>query len=83
MKTTIGGAIQRSNEPERPRKKVKIPNANASPGRRGKRVLIAYVDLEVHAAFKVIAEDQDCTMEDLVKEGINYILQRHGRKPIA
>jgi hypothetical protein len=79
----IGDAIKRSNEPERPKRKMKIPNANANPGRRGKRVVLAYVDLDVHASIKEIAEDQECTMEDLVKEGLNYILQRHGRKPIA
>jgi len=83
MKATIGGAVQRSNEPERPKKKQKIPNANANPGRRGKRVLLAYVDLDVHAMIKNIAEEEDTTMEKLMKEGINYILQQHGRKPIA
>ena len=36
-----------------------------------------------HAELKAVAEDQEKRLENLLKVGINLVLQRHGRKPIA
>jgi hypothetical protein len=36
-----------------------------------------------HADLKSIAENEDKLLQDLLKEGINLVLQRYGRKPIA
>lgn len=82
VKPTLSGALQKAKEPER-RKKEKIYNANATPARRGKRGLTLYLDPVAHAELKAVAEDQDKRLEDLLKEGVNLILQRYGKKPIA
>ena len=82
-KPSLGSAFQRTKEPEKPAKKEKIYNAAATPARRGKRGLTIYLDPVAHAALKEIAEDEDKLLQDLLKEGVNLVLQRHGKKPIA
>jgi hypothetical protein len=57
--------------------------SRATPGRRGKRGLTIYLDLVAHASLKAIAEDKDKQLKDLLEEGVNLVLQRYGRKPIA
>ena len=81
-KPTLSGALQKTKEPER-RKPEKIYNPAATPGRRGKRGLTIYLDPVAHAALKRIAEMEDKQLQDLLKEGVNLVLQRYGEKPIA
>lgn len=71
-----------ANEPE-PAKPEKVYNATATPGRRGKRGLLVYADPAAHRELKAIAEAKDMQMQDLLREGINLVLQRYGKKPIA
>ena len=82
VKPTLSGALQKAKEPER-RKREKVYNANATPARRGKRGLTLYLDPVAHAELKAVAEDEDVKLEDLLKEGVNVVLQRRGKKPIA
>jgi hypothetical protein len=81
-KPTLSGALRKVKEPER-RKRDKIYNEKATPARRGKRGLTLYLDPVAHAALKDIAEDEDKLLQDLLKEGVNLVLQRYGKKPIA
>ena len=81
-KPSLSTALQKTKEPERP-KKEKIYNAAATPGRRGKRGLTIYLDPVAHADLKAIAEDEDKQLKDLLEEGVNLVLQRYGKKPIA
>jgi len=37
----------------------------------------------IHAELKSIAEAKEMSLEDLLAEGINLVLQHHGKKPIA
>ncbi len=64
-------------------KPAKVYNAKATPGRRGKRGLTVYLDPMVHADLKDIAELEDKQLQTLLLEGINLVLQQHGKKPIA
>lgn len=82
QKPSMSAALKRTKEPEKPRKE-KVYNANATPGRRGKRGLTIYLDPVAHAALKDIAEDEDKQLKDLLEEGVNLVLQRYGKKPIA
>lgn len=83
MKPNLGGALQRTKESEKARKPQKLYNAAATPGRRGKRGLTIYLDPVAHADLKEIAESEDKLLQDLLKEGVNLVLQRYGKKPIA
>ena len=82
QKPTLSGALQKTKEPER-RKPEKVYNAAATPARRGKRGLTIYLDPVAHADLKSIAESEDKLLQDLLKEGVNLVLQRYGKKPIA
>ena len=81
-KPTLSNALLKAKEPER-RKPEKVFNASATPGRRGKRGLTLYLDPVAHAALKEISENEDKLLQDLLKEGVNLVLQRYGKKPIA
>ena len=81
-KPTLSSALQKAKEPER-RKREKIYNAKATPCRQGLRGLTIYLDPVAHADLKAIAEEEDMLLKDLLKEGVNLILQRYGKKPIA
>ena len=37
----------------------------------------------MNASLKAIAEDKDKQLKNLLEEGVNLVLQRYGRKPIA
>jgi Antitoxin-like ribbon-helix-helix len=61
----------------------KIYNANATPARRGKRGLTIDLEPMVHAELESIAEDEDKLLQDLLLEGVNFVLQHYKRSPIA
>ena len=82
-KPTLGSAFQRTKEPEKPLKKEKLYNPKSTPARQGKRGLTLYLDPVAHAALKRISENEDKQLQELLKEGVNLILQRYGEKPIA
>ena len=82
LKPSLSGALLKTKEPEKKRKE-KIYNAKATPARQGKRGLTIYLDPVAHAALKDIAEDEDKQLKDLLEEGVNLVLQRYGKKPIA
>jgi hypothetical protein len=42
-----------------------------------------YLDPAAHADLKDIAETEDKQIQQLLLEGINRVLQRYGKKPIA
>ena len=79
----MSSALARTKEPEKPKKKEKIYNEKATPGRRGKRGLTIYLDPVAHGELKAIAEDEDKQLKDLLEEGVNLVLHKYGKKPIV
>jgi hypothetical protein len=88
MKPSLGAAVQRAKEPVKP-KREKLYNAKSTPCRQGKRGLTVYLDPVAHASLKEIAEDKsaiedrDVPIKELLLEGVNLVLQRYGKKPVA
>lgn len=68
---------------EPPMPKEKLFNATGTPKRRGKRGYTIYIDPIPHGELKEIARLEDTTLEKLTFEGLNYVLQKRGRKPIT
>jgi hypothetical protein len=68
---------------EPPAPKEKVYNATGTPKRRGKRGYTIYIDPVPHGELKEIARIEDTTLEKLTFEGLNYVLQKRGRKAIA
>ena len=75
-------AMGRLAAPSKPRKE-KIPNELATRKRRGKRGLTVYIDPVAHADLDEIKREEDSTFENLIIEGLNYVLQKRGKPVIA
>lgn len=80
--TSLAEAAARMRE-EPPAPKEKIFNATGTPKRRGKRGYTIYIDPVPHAELKEIARLEDTTLEKLTFEGLNYVLEKRGRKAIT
>ncbi|MBQ0820716.1 hypothetical protein KBI52_10915 [Microvirga sp. HBU67558] len=58
------------------------------PGRRksqpdGRKGILVRARPEAWKALKLVALDQDKTLQDVMIEAINDVLQKHGKPPIA
>lgn len=63
---------------------AKLRNANSTtPGRHGKAGMTQYFDADTHRMLREIALEQDKKIADLLREGVNLMLQHYGRRPIA
>jgi len=82
-KAPLMGRAIALTQPEVQPKKEKIPNENYGPARRGKRGYTMYLNTISHQDLKDIAKDEDVTLQKLHIEGLNYVLQKRGRSPIA
>ena len=90
MRPSMANAAEKTEETENPRRE-KVYNPKSTPARQGKRGLTVYIDPVAHGLLKEIAEektvrdgrDDDVTLKELLLEGINLILQRYGKKPVA
>lgn len=82
-KTNPLAAALAQTRPEEKPPEDEIPNAQATPKRRGKRGHTVYVDPAAHEAIKRVAKKRKVTLEDLWIEGMNYVLANHDEKSIA
>lgn len=81
MTSMADAAAKMREEPQKPQEK--IPNAYATRKRRGKRGYTIYMDPVPHKELKEIAVAEDTTLEKLTFEGLNYVLEKRGRKAIT
>jgi hypothetical protein len=79
----LAAAFAHTRPEDKPEEDEAVPNAMATPKRRGKRGHTVYVDPAAHEAIKRIAKSRKVTLEDLWIEGMNYVLVNHGEKGIA
>jgi PHP family Zn ribbon phosphoesterase len=62
----------------------KVHNANSTtPSRVGKRGTTIYFDVATHRALKELSLEHDKSITALLNEGVNLMLGKYGRKPIA
>ena len=54
-----------------------------SPKREGKKVVMTFVDKDVHKQLKLLSIEKEMNMEDLFTESLLLYLEMHNRKPIA
>lgn len=64
-------------------KPEKIHNATARPVRRGRVGVTFFLDVETHREVKRMAFDNDTSIDALIREGVNLMLQSYGKKPTA
>jgi antitoxin-like ribbon-helix-helix protein len=53
------------------------------PSRAGKQLIGGYFDPAVAKMLKHIALDEDTTLQELIREGINHVLAARGKPQIA
>lgn len=58
-------------------------STNLPPSRRGKKALTGYFDPEVIKQLKLLAAEEDKTMQSLMSEALNELFKKYGRPHIA
>jgi hypothetical protein len=59
------------------------PAARTTPARAGKRLVAGHFDPKVATARRLIAAEEDTTIQALLEEAIDLLLVKKGRAPMA
>jgi hypothetical protein len=59
------------------------PQKFSRPSREGKKLIAAHVDPKVARQLKLIAVEDDTTVQALLEEALNLLFVKKGRAPIA
>ena len=54
-----------------------------APSRHGKKNISGYFAPEVHRQLRIIAAEEDKTLQEVLADALNALFQRKGRPPIA
>ena len=54
-----------------------------SPSRVGKKPVTVYYGKEAHLQLKILAAEQDTTIQGLHEDALNALFVKHGKPPIA
>ena len=88
-KTDLKDALQQSGgklPPTEPEAKEKAPTPvgrQQSPSRVGKKPVTVYYGKEAHLQLKILAAEQDTTIQELHEDALNALFVKHGKPPIA
>lgn len=77
------GAQVPSSEPETQKEPLTPANRQQSPSRVGKKSVTVYYGKEAHLQLKILAAEQDTTIQALHKDALNALFVKHGKPPIA
>lgn len=58
-------------------------NTEAPASRQGKKIISGHFDPAVSRQLKQIALDKGTTVQNLLRESLNDLFEKHGQKPIA
>ena len=88
-KTDLKDALQQSGgkvpptEPEVKEKAFSPVGRQQSPSRVGKKPVTVYYGKEAHLQLKILAAEQDTTIQELHVDALNALFVKHGKPPIA
>ena len=88
-KTDLKDALQQSGgklpspEPEVKEKGTAPVGRQQSPSRVGKKPVTVYYRKEAHLQLKILAAEQDTTIQELHQDALNALFVKHGKPPIA
>lgn len=63
--------------------KVPVPSVNPAPSRIGKKALIGYFDPGVSKQLKQMALNNDSSVQELLREALNDLFEKHKKPAIA
>jgi hypothetical protein len=58
-------------------------NEKLPPSRRGKRAVTLWLEPAVHRQIKIITAETERSRDDLFKDAINWLFEKHGKPQIA
>ena len=88
-KTDLRDALQQSggklplSEPEVKEKGTDPVGRQQSPSRVGKKPVTVYYGKEAHLQLKILAAENDTTIQELHEDALNALFVKHGKPPIA
>ena len=59
------------------------PHAHRAPSRRGRKAVTIYLDTAAHRQLRMLALEQDSSVQHLAVEAFNDLFQKHGKPRIA
>ena len=59
------------------------PDAHRAPSRRGRKAVTIYLDTAAHRQLRMLALEQDSSVQHLAVEAFNDLFQKHGKPRIA
>ena len=68
---------------ESARIQVDKPKRQRTPARQGKKAISGFFEPEVARQLKVMAAEQDKTVQALLGEGLNLLFEKYGKDAIA
>lgn len=88
-KTDLKDALQQSGgklptaEPEVQENGSVPVDRQQSPSRVGKKPVTVYYGKEAHLQLKILAAEQETTLQGLHEDALNALFVKHGKPPIA
>lgn len=88
-KTDLRDALQQSggklppSEPAVKEKGTAPAGRQQSPSRVGKKPVTVYYGKEAHLQLKILAAENDTTIQELHEDALNALFVKHGKPPIA
>jgi hypothetical protein len=60
-----------------------LPQASSRPDRRGKRLIGGYFEMPVSQQLKMLSAERNTNHQELLREALNDLFQKHGKSRIA
>jgi hypothetical protein len=93
VRPSLFGAVARPVAPDRPEPPAtvadspKVPTPRAAirgrQDRQDKRQIAGFFSPECAKQLRMLAAEEDATVQDLIREGLNLMFSAHGKPPIA
>lgn len=82
-KMELSEALQQTNGQDQS-KQVPTPSQSARPAaRQGKKLIGGHFDKEVHRQLKMMSFEEECSVQSLLGEALDYLFVNRGKPPIA
>ena len=59
------------------------PAAMVPPSRQGKKMISGHFDKDVHRQLKMLALEQETSIQNLLSQALNALFERNDKPPIA
>ena len=82
-RSSLADALKPRQAPPAPSAPEPEPHAHRAPSRRGRKAVTIYLDTAAHRQLRMLALEQSRSVQDLMTEATNDLLQKHGKARIA